>query len=146
MNARNRTIRSRTPAKFKSNGERKSPPVARIAAAQSEKLAVDSQLKPGAAKAAISRRFPIVGVGASAGGLDAFTQLLNNLPMDTGMAFVLVQHLDPHHESALARLLAQTTSMTVSEVIDGTKVAPDNVYVIPPNTCMEIVSGVLKLR
>ncbi|MDB6122970.1 MAG: hypothetical protein JWQ71_1963, partial [Pedosphaera sp.] len=90
--------------------------------------------------------FPIVGIGASAGGLEAFTQLLQNLPVDTGMAFVLVQHLDPAHESALAQLLTRTTSMPVREVTDGTKVAPNRVYVIPPNTCMEIAKGVLKLR
>ena len=60
--------------------------------------------------------FPIVGIGASAGGLEAFTQLLKHLPVDTGMGFVLVQHLDPEHESALVQLLARATSMPVHEV------------------------------
>src|SRR4030095_157489 len=55
--------------------------------------------------------FPVVGIGASAGGLEAFTELLKNLPLDTGMGFVLVQHLDPQHESALVDLLARATSM-----------------------------------
>jgi two-component system CheB/CheR fusion protein len=90
--------------------------------------------------------FPIVGIGASAGGLEAFTNLLQNLPVDTGMAFVLVQHLDPDHESALAQLLGRTTSMPVSEVTDGMAVAPNRVYVIPPNTNMIIAGGILKLQ
>ena len=96
--------------------------------------------KPGAPS------FPIVGVGASAGGLDAFTQLLRHLPIDTGMSFVLVQHLDPDHESALPQLLAKATSMPVREVTNDLPVAPDRVYVIPPNTSMVIVRGVLKLQ
>jgi len=89
--------------------------------------------------------FTIVGVGASAGGLEAFTQLLKHLPADTGMAFVLVQHLDPHHESALANLLARATSMPVHEVTDNLGVEPNHVYVIPPNADMIIVRTVLKL-
>ena len=62
--------------------------------------------------------FPIVGIGASAGGLEAFQQLLRALPVDTGMAFVLVQHLDPHHESALANILSAATEMPVETVHD----------------------------
>jgi len=87
-----------------------------------------------------------VGVGASAGGLEAFMQLLQNLPADTGMAFVLIQHLDPDHESALTQLLAKATSMPVSEVTHGMPVAPDHICVIPPNANMAIVGGVLKLQ
>ena len=79
-----------------------------------------------------SRPFPIVGVGASAGGLEAFTQLLKHLPDDTGMAFVLVQHLDPRHESQLVGLLSRATRMPVSEAAEGMAVSPDHVYVIPP--------------
>ncbi|MBC6435220.1 hypothetical protein FM036_36115 [Nostoc sp. HG1] len=90
-------------------------------------------------------QFPIVGIGASAGGLKAFTQLLSHLPTDTGMAFVLIQHLDPHHESLLTELLAKTTSMPVSEVQDGTIVEPNQVYIIPPNTKMTLVDGALRL-
>jgi two-component system, chemotaxis family, CheB/CheR fusion protein len=90
--------------------------------------------------------FPIVGIGASAGGLEAFTQLLNHLPLDTGMAFVLVQHLDPHHESALTELLSRATSLPVHEVIDSLRVEPNHVYVIPPGKQMAIVGGVLKLE
>ncbi|WP_210234888.1 chemotaxis protein CheB [Methylocystis sp. B8] len=85
-------------------------------------------------------------MGASAGGLEAFTQLLKYLPTDAGMAFVLVQHLDPHHESALTNLLGRATSMPVTEVTNGLRVAPDCVYVIPPNANMVIADGVLNLR
>src|SRR5512140_3500779 len=65
------------------------------------------------------KSFPLVGIGASAGGLEAFTRLLENLPTDTGMAFVLVQHLSPSKDSILAELLAKATSMPVHEVRDG---------------------------
>jgi two-component system, chemotaxis family, CheB/CheR fusion protein len=88
---------------------------------------------------------PIVGVGASAGGLAAFTQLLKHLPIDTGMGFVLIQHLDPSHASLLTELLAKTTTMPVTEVQDGIEVLPDRVYIIPPNTEMVLVGNNLKL-
>src|SRR6266852_9997012 len=89
--------------------------------------------------------FPIVGIGASAGGLEAFTRLLKQLPADTGMGFVLVQHLDPVHESALTKLLSKATSMPVSEVTNNTRVEPNRIYVIPPNTSLVIAKSVLKL-
>jgi two-component system, chemotaxis family, CheB/CheR fusion protein len=88
---------------------------------------------------------PIVGVGASAGGLEAFTQLLRHLPTDTGMAFVLIQHLDPTHASLLTELLAKATSMPVTEVRDGMEVMPDRVYIIPPNREMTLVGNNLQL-
>jgi two-component system, chemotaxis family, CheB/CheR fusion protein len=89
--------------------------------------------------------FPIVGVGASAGGLDAFRKFLKALPADTGMAYVLVQHLDPRHESILADLLSKTTRMPVAEVKGDEKVKPDHVYVIPPPYDIAITDGTLKL-
>src|SRR5882724_2869365 len=94
-----------------------------------------------------SRRasFPIVGVGASAGGLEAFTQLLKALGSGTEMAYVLVQHLDPSHESALTELLAKATEMPVRQVTDPTQVEPNHVYVIPPNVDMSISQGILRL-
>src|SRR5262245_2226364 len=92
-----------------------------------------------------SRTFPVVGIGASAGGLEAFRQLLEHLPTDTGMAFVLVQHLDPKRESILAELLSKATKMSVKEVKDGMRVEPDCVYVIPRNTNMTIENGALRL-
>ena len=90
--------------------------------------------------------FSIVGVGASAGGLEAFTELLTHLSADTGFGFVLVQHLDPQHESALTQLLSRATSMPVREVIDNLPVESNHVYVIPPNTSLGISNGILKLR
>ena len=71
--------------------------------------------------------FPIVGIGASAGGLEAFSALLKHLPLDTGMAFVLVQHLDPAHDSALTQLLRRATSLPVHEVTNNLRVERDHV-------------------
>ncbi|HEX9075809.1 MAG TPA: chemotaxis protein CheB [Anaerolineae bacterium] len=88
---------------------------------------------------------PIVGVGASAGGLEAFTQLLRALPADAGMAFVLIQHLDPAHDSLLTELLTKATEMPVYQVEDGMPVQANCVYVIPPNTNMAILHGTLSL-
>ncbi|AKG24715.1 histidine kinase [Calothrix sp. 336/3] len=92
-----------------------------------------------------SELFPVVGIGASAGGLEAFTQLLSHLPVDTGMAFVLVQHLDPKQKSLLSEILSRVTQMPVCEVHDGIEVEANHVYVIPPNTRMTIAQGVLCL-
>src|SRR6187549_1645960 len=89
--------------------------------------------------------FPIVGIGASAGGLEAFRRLLSALPRDTGMAYVLVQHLDPRHESILAELLSEATQMEVSEVQGDVQVEPNRVYVIPPSKGLILVDGMLKL-
>src|SRR4029453_17979208 len=89
--------------------------------------------------------FPIVGIGASAGGLEAFSQLLRELPTDTGMAFVLIQHLDPRHESQLAEVLSRTTTMPVLTVTDRLRVKPDHVYVIPSTADMTIGGGALPL-
>ncbi len=92
-----------------------------------------------------SNLFPIVGIGASAGGLEAFIQLLKHLPSNTGMGFVLVQHLAPDHKSLLSEILSRATQMSVHEVVNGTSVEPNHVYVIPPNKQMVISQGVLKL-
>ena len=89
--------------------------------------------------------YTVVGIGASAGGFEAFGELLNALPDDTGMAFVLVQHLDPRHSSALAGLLGHRTKMPVVEVAHGTVVRPNRIYVIPPNANMSIARGALSL-
>ena len=92
-----------------------------------------------------SNVFPIAGIGASAGGLEAFTELLKHLPSDTGMAFVLIQHLDPNHKSLLSEILSRSTQMSVSQVVGNTTVEPNHIYVIPPNKQMTISQGVLKL-
>ena len=89
--------------------------------------------------------FPIVGIGASAGGLEAFEQFFTHTPPDTGMAFVLIQHLDPKHKSILSELVQRYTRMTVHEVEDGMVVEPNTVYVIPPNRNMAILHGNLHL-
>jgi two-component system CheB/CheR fusion protein len=78
--------------------------------------------------------------------LEAFTQLLKHLPIDTGMAFVLVQHLDPHHASALTQLLSRATLMPVREVSNNLRVEPNHVYVMTPNTSLVITGGVLRLQ
>ncbi|MBC8123221.1 MAG: PAS domain-containing protein [Gemmatimonadaceae bacterium] len=92
-----------------------------------------------------SGSFAIVAIGASAGGLEAFTQLLSALPTDTGMAFVLIQHLKADQPSLLTEILNRTTSMDVIEVHNGMAVEPNHVYVIPPNCQMAITNGVLTL-
>jgi len=89
--------------------------------------------------------FAVVAVGASAGGLEAFTQLLRALPNNTGMAFVLIQHLDPKHHSLLSELLGKNSSMPVVEATNGTTVESNHVYVIPPNVNMGIVRRRLQL-
>lgn len=89
--------------------------------------------------------FPVVGIGASAGGLEAMTQLLEHLPPDTGMAFVLIQHLDPEHDSMLARALSRATEMTIVEITDGLSVEPNHVYVIPASADVAILHGTLTL-
>ncbi len=87
----------------------------------------------------------IVGIGASAGGLEAFTELLRSLPLDANVAYVLVQHLDPSHRSLLSELLAKTTALRVREIIDHTPVEANQIYVIPPNCDLAITNRVLKL-
>jgi two-component system CheB/CheR fusion protein len=91
------------------------------------------------------KAFPIVGIGASAGGLEALELFLKHVPEGSGMAFVIVQHLDPTHKGIMVELLQRTTSMPVVQVRDRQKVAPDRVYVIPPNKDMSILHGVLHL-
>ena len=88
---------------------------------------------------------PVVGIGASAGGLEAFEQFFTNMPSDAGMAFVLIQHLDPTHKSILTELIRRYTSMNVMEVQDAMRLEPNAVYVIPPNRYMSIFHGKLHL-
>jgi chemotaxis methyl-accepting protein methylase/PAS domain-containing protein len=89
--------------------------------------------------------FPIVGIGASAGGLEALEHFLEHVPADSGMAFVIVQHLDPTHKGIMCELLQRVTGMKVMQVKDRTTVRPECVYVIPPNKDMSILHGVLHL-
>lgn len=89
--------------------------------------------------------FPIVAIGASAGGLESFTELLKYIPENTGMAYVFIQHTSPDHESKLTEVLGRSTKMTVLEAKEKLKVKPDHIYVIPPNREMKLEEGLLML-
>ncbi len=89
--------------------------------------------------------FSVVGIGASAGGLDAYRKLLAAMPDNSGMAFILVQDLDPTHESMIVELLADATKMPVNQAVDGMPVLPNQVYVIPPGAYLSVVAGALHL-
>lgn len=91
------------------------------------------------------QNFPIVGIGASAGGLDAFKRLLAAIPEDSGMAYVLVQHLDPTHESILPDILQRVTKIPVHEIAENIFLAPDHIYIIPSNKILTSTDGVLQL-
>jgi two-component system, chemotaxis family, CheB/CheR fusion protein len=91
------------------------------------------------------RSFPIVGIGASAGGLEAVSELLAELPATSGMAFLLVQHLDPRHQSFLTEILKKKTEIGVETAADGTVITPNHLYVIPPNATMTVADGALRL-
>src|SRR5436853_124114 len=88
----------------------------------------------------------VVGIGASAGGVQAFNDFFKTLPVDTGMSFVIVQHLDPNHESLLPEILARDTAMKVVPIRNQTPVMPNHVYVLPPNREVTIQHGVLSLQ
>jgi two-component system CheB/CheR fusion protein len=124
--------------------KKKQPPKPRNAVMKNNSRTLERRAQAAAVREA-ARPASIVGIGASAGGLEAFEQLLAALPEDTGMAFVLVQHLAPKHESILRELLSKSTRMPVIEVSEGIAVQPNHVYVIPPNADMSIVDGVLHL-
>jgi two-component system CheB/CheR fusion protein len=94
---------------------------------------------------AAGHSFPIVGLGASAGGLEALEQFLGHVPKDCGLGFVVVQHLDPTHKGILVELLQRGTAMPVIQIKDRMKVEPNHVYVIPPNKDLSILHGVLHL-
>jgi two-component system CheB/CheR fusion protein len=96
-------------------------------------------------KDTVKPSFPIVGIGASAGGLDALEQFFHNVPVNSGVAFVVVQHLDPTHVCILPELLQRITALKVIQVSDHQKVQPNCVYIIPPNKSMSMLNGVLHL-
>ena len=89
--------------------------------------------------------FPVVGIGASAGGLEALEQFFSNVPENNGLAFVIIQHLDPSHAGIMPELLQRITTMKVSQVTDNLEVQPNQVFVIPPNKSMSILNGTLHL-
>ena len=90
--------------------------------------------------------FPIVRIGVSSAGLEGFTRLVSHLPPDTGMAFVLLQHLDLHPEWQLAERLAKLTAMPVIEAMHGMRVLPNRIYVIPPRASMTLTKGLLSIQ
>ncbi|MGB8422089.1 chemotaxis protein CheB [Paraburkholderia sp.] len=89
--------------------------------------------------------FAVVGLGASAGGLDACRKLVDALPAATGLAYILVQHLDPDHESLMVELIADHTSMTVLQAVDGMRLEHEHLYIIPPGTYLAVRGGTLQL-
>jgi two-component system CheB/CheR fusion protein len=89
--------------------------------------------------------FPVIAIGASAGGLEAMMEFLKFLPADTGMAFIYVQHLSPDHKSLLTEILSKKTKMVVQEIDDMDKINPNNVFVIPYNKGIEVTDGHIKL-
>jgi two-component system, chemotaxis family, CheB/CheR fusion protein len=90
-------------------------------------------------------QFPIVGIGASAGGLEALEQFFGNMPDDSGMAFVVIQHLDPNYVGVMPELLQRITRMKVCQARDTLKIIPNCVYVIPPNKSLSLLNGALHL-
>ena len=90
-------------------------------------------------------KFPIVGIGASAGGLSAFEEFFKATPIDSGIAYIVISHLDPNHTSILPELLQNVTAMKVSIITEKMEVAPNSVYVIPPNKYLSINKGILYL-
>ena len=118
-------------------------PKKRVAPAAKASPAAVPVVATGAEESAEAGLPLIVGIGASAGGLEAFTELLSHVPDNTGLAFVLIQHLDPSHESHLTELLSKATRMPVSEVTDGTRAEANHVYMIPPRCNLSLSDGVL---
>src|SRR6266567_3360065 len=132
MAAKRKATSSASPSRVKTSGT-KSPQFKSSRASESSTTAVKF------------RGCPIVGIGGSAGGFEAAMDLLRHLPPRTGMAFVIVQHLDPHHASRLPNLLGKATAMPVSEIAGTTAPKPNTVYVQPPNKCVIAKDGALTL-
>lgn len=106
---------------------------------------IETVLRGTSEKKAYLQEFPVIGIGASAGGLEALEQFFSNMPVDTEMAFVIIQHLDPNHVGIMPELLQRITKMKVVQVKDNLKVQPNQVFVIPPNKSMSILNGTLHL-
>jgi two-component system CheB/CheR fusion protein len=113
--------------------------------ASAESSDSDAQAVPDTGPDVDRASFPIVGIGASAGGLEAFEKFFTHMPSDSGMAFVLVQHLDPTHDSMLVDIIRRYTRMHVLQVEDGMEIKPDTIYIIPPNRDMSLLQRTLYL-
>ena len=105
----------------------------------------DARAKPTESQIESSIPFPIVGIGASAGGLEACKKFIGALPAKTGMAFILIQHLDPSHESMMVDLLAGNTPLTVVLAANSMPIEREHLYVIPPGTYLSVADGTLRL-
>jgi chemotaxis methyl-accepting protein methylase/chemotaxis response regulator CheB len=127
----------RPPGKARTESAKKVEPPARKE--PQPVVEAEEQQRPGALA------FPVVGIGASAGGLEALEQFLRRVPEGSGMAFVVIQHLDPAYKGAMVELLQRSTPMAVTQVKDGQAVQPNCVYVIAPNKDMSIMRGALHL-
>ena len=103
------------------------------------------QIEPKVRKPRGKKSFPIVGIGASAGGLEAIEIFFAHMPMGVGMAFVVIQHLSPQHKSILGDILKKDTSMKVEEVQDGMRIFPDCIYLNPPDKEVGIFNGIFHL-
>ncbi len=127
--------------------KKKSPqPQARRVPGASRRRAATKSVAPAAESAPEAERpCAIVGIGASAGGLEALELFLRQIPVGSGLAYVIVQHLDPTRKAIVAELLQHATGLPVVEVRDRTRVRPDGVYIIPPNKDMSVLHGVLHL-
>ena len=104
-----------------------------------------TETKPKKTANLIRSEFPIVGIGASAGGLEALDMFFSNTPENCGLAFVVIQHLDPTHVGIMPELLQRITNMKVFQASDRLKIKANCVYVIPPNNSMSILNGALYL-
>src|SRR6476620_4746493 len=89
--------------------------------------------------------FPVIGIGASAGGLEAFKKFIKAIPQESGMAYIFVQHLHPDHSSSLPNILQRETSIPVNEIKDNVQVKPDKIYIIPANKMLVATDGILQL-
>lgn len=112
---------------------------------EKEPLSLTNSPGRGGEPAGANDVFPVVGIGASAGGLEAFRKLLAALPTDTGIAFVVISHLDPTHESMMVDLLGRDTTMKVTQAAEGMAVERNRVYVIPPQAYLSVRDGMLRL-
>lgn len=125
------------PKEIKNKGSRKKKVVKASPASERKEIeAIENAQK---------KAFYIVGMGGSAGSLEAFEEFFHNMPTDSGLAFVLISHLDPTHKGVMPELIQRATAMKVLQVKDGMKVEPNTVYVIPPNKDMSILHGTLQL-
>ena len=141
-------LSSATPATTADATEKSSEKIAKKTARKTQKN-ISSQLdksKNENSNNKIATHFPIIGVGASAGGLEAFEQFFSHVAENCGMAFVLIQHLDPNNKSMLGEILQRTSRLPICEAEDQMQVLPNIVYIIPPNRDMEIFNGKLQIN